>query len=610
MPYSSPLNEGKNNASNNQSQSDIWVKLGITSEEFNELVEFRANYEARNHFKFFMMGVLFLPVTLLGAVIGFVRAHNRFFRPRDVSARLYPIQPIKRVSMAIGIIAAWVVTAALVVVLYFAYQNGAASYRWSKLIGFYTTSAILSAIILSGFALWRTGLNNLMVERKKFGSARFARPDELYTRSNKTGYYIGQGNLFNDRGHLLTVAGTRGGKGTNIIIPNLLDAGSMETSWVIIDPKGENAAVTADYQRMKGQNVVILNPWDLLVEHVGMAHPYNPLDLLGRPTDPNLVDDVAMLAEMIVPIKPDDHNKFFTDASRILISGLLLHLVTTKTGNEKTLKTLWEWTRKTGDDWQELLAEMGLNDTPVNGDVVQKARLDILKLMMAGEETFGSIIADVLVSTDFLKSPPLQESMQSGFDPAVLADGKTTVYVIIPADKLKSHSRWLRLVVTSLMRSVIRKPNKRVTFLLDEFAALGYISEIETALSTYAGYNVTVWPILQTLGQLEGLYGQSWQTFIANCTVRQYFSINDNFSAEYISQAIGATSHLSVIKAWFGIKDATSNPRPLITPDELRRESGKRIFMFIGDLPATYIDKLPYYLVPELNERAMKNPYI
>jgi type IV secretion system protein VirD4 len=219
-------------------------------------------------------------------------------------------------------------------------------------------------------------------------------------------------------------------------------------------------------------------------------------------------------------------------------------------------------------------------------------------------------MASVLQATDFLKSPAMQQGLTSGFDPAILADGKTTIYVIIPADKLKTHYRWLRLVVTSLMRAVIRKPKKRVTFLLDEFAALGYISEIEVALSTYAGYNVTVWPILQTLVQLENLYGSNWQTFISNCTVRQFFSVNDMFSANYVSEAIGHTSHVQTTRSLFWVKDAQSTERLLITPDELRRESGKRIFMFIADLPPTYTEKLPYYKTEHLNLRADKNPYI
>ncbi|MBO0950592.1 type IV secretory system conjugative DNA transfer family protein [Fibrella sp. HMF5405] len=100
----------------------------------------------------------------------------------------------------------------------------------------------------------------MLIEGNKFGSARFARPKELNAYRTGPGLYIGGEFVFKDKGHKLTVAGTRGGKGTNLIIPNLLGLGGCQGSWVVIDPKGENAAITVRYQRESGQNVVILNP--------------------------------------------------------------------------------------------------------------------------------------------------------------------------------------------------------------------------------------------------------------------------------------------------------------------------------------------------------------
>ena len=239
---------------------------------------------------------------------------------------------------------------------------------------------------------------------------------------------------------------------------------------------------------------------------------------------------------------------------------------------------------------------MAGNEDPVNGDAVNRAAYEILKLQATGDNTFGSIIGTVLQSTDFLKSLALQKSLASGFNPYDLADGKTTLYVIIPADKLQSHSRWLRLITITTLRAVVRKPNKRVTFLLDEFAALGYMTEIQNALSTYAGFNITVWPILQSLIQLKGVYGEIWETFIANATVRHFFSVNDNFTAQYVSAAIGKTTNLTHTTNWWGVVgDPQSNQRDLVTPDKVRRYSGKNMFTFIGEKPPVILPKYPYY---------------
>ncbi|KAK6023593.1 hypothetical protein OSTOST_10611 [Ostertagia ostertagi] len=251
-----------------------------------------------------------------------------------------------------------------------------------------------------------------------------------------------------------------------------------------------------------------------------------------------------------------------------------------------TLKTLWQWVRLPKKDWQKLLEDMDAFSGPFFKEAVRQSANEIIKLSEAGDRTWGAIIATVLQCTDFIKSPALQQSLESGFNPYRLADGNTALYIIIPADKLQSHARWLRLVTTTTMRAVVRKPNKRVTFLLDEFSALGYLPEIETALSTYAGFEITVWPILQSLSQLKAHYKDSWETFVGNSTIRHFFSVNDNFTADYVSKAAGMRSYV-ITKSQGNIEEAQSNQRPLITPDELRRLSGDNIFTFMGAKPIT-----------------------
>lgn len=578
-------------------------RFSITAKELRILFLPIPNPEAYRKAFLIAIGTVFLPITLIGALFGYIRGYNRFMLPKEEYPRLAKLRPIVKLSIIAGAIIIWLCLVGLLLLIIFIYKT------WDIppqiIVGYIVINLILSLIVFAFFKRWRNGTQLLLIEARKFGSARFAREDELEKYTSQKGFYIGGGYSFNDKGHLLTVAGTRGGKGTNLIIPNLLGVTDYKGSWVVIDPKGENAAITATYQKSIGRKVVVLNPWDLLSEHLDEAQCYNPLDLLADKTSIHLVDDVQIIAEMLVPIEKGDKNRFFTDNARAIVTGLLMHLVVTQEAEDKTLGTLWKWVRYTGDKWQDLVAEMRISDAPVNGEIIRNAGNEIVKLMDAGEETFGNIISTVLQCTDFLKSPALQKSMQSGLDPYSLTDGDTALYIIIPADKLNSHYRWLRLVVTTTLRAVIRKPKNRVCFLLDEFAALGYIPEIETALSTYAGYEVTVWPILQSLIQLKNTYGDNWETFTANSTVRHFFSVNDNFTADYVSQAIGQTSNITNK----GERDE-ANARQLVTADELRRSSGEYIFTFIESNPVTYFAKMPYYKMQELAKRAGSNPYL
>jgi type IV secretion system protein VirD4 len=100
-----------------------------------------------------------------------------------------------------------------------------------------------------------------------------------------------------DNRHLCTIGPTRSGKGASVIIQALLQ---VPHSVVVIDPKGQNAAVTARRRRAMGQRVFVLNPFGL---HGGAPwnlprHRYNPLaafDIHSR----NIVADVSALSQAL-----------------------------------------------------------------------------------------------------------------------------------------------------------------------------------------------------------------------------------------------------------------------------------------------------------------------
>lgn len=467
---------------------------------------------------------------------------------------------------------------------------------------------ITFSVCMSFFDGWRARMAKYIFDVQKFGSAHWASAMELakslLSGDNAKGIYVGGGRYYNKSGHILTKAGTRGGKGTNLIIPNLTKIGRFKGSWVVIDPKGENAAVTARIQREMGRKVIILNPWNLLVDEFphlkGMC--YNPLDLIADTKDDNFVDDAQIIAEMIVPMKSGgNRDDFFEDRARAIVAGLIMHIVDSEPAERKNLGTLYEVTRMNAEDFIVYCGKMAASDIQA-----VKAIANEIDSLRSSEKTYGAVMGSVYNNTDILKSPPLQRSLASSdFKASDLTDGNTTVYIIIPADKLLTHGHYLRLVVTTTLRAVIRKPNKDVCFLLDEFYALGYISEVKAALGAYAGYGVHIWAVVQSLIQLQDMYGDLWENFIGSCSVRQFFNMADNFSTEYLSTLFGQTT-IPETSSMGSVQGAQG--RPLINADELRVTSGDEIFLLVDQLPPARLPKLPYYKMPDMIEGVDYDP--
>lgn len=551
----------------------------------------------------YLVGIFLSPVTLFGALWGYIRAYYRHHYPKGELPRFDKLKPVTRIAMILGGLLIWFLLGFVTFIL-FIYGGEVLREKYFFLIVFLSSNLVFSIAIFFGFNRWRKKISSDVAEMKRFGNARLADKSDLADYFKSAGVYIG--DLFYGypkQGHYLTVAGTRSGKFVNLIAPNLLGMGGYEGSKVVIDVKGEIAHVTGRFQHESGQTVLILDPWNV----IGFSDAtYNPLDLLiNAQTTEHLSDDASMIAEMIVP-KSVKGDQFFTNRARSMITGLIMHLVTSQPQTHRHLGMLWKWLRLGDEDWINLVADMSVSKNAI----VQAVANEIVSVYNRSEKTFASILSTAQDCTDFLKSPSLQKSLaSSNFDINSLSSGKTTLYVVIPPQYLQSQYQWLRLVVTTAMRAVVRNRKRNVLFVLDEFAALGYLPEIETALSTYAGYNISIWAIIQDLGQLKKHYGDSWETFISNSAVRHFFGVNDKFTAEYLSDMFGETTYITYEDDGSNGSKARGTARKLLTPDEIRRGSENNIFTLIDQKPVAVFQKKPYYDIPFLIVRYDPNPY-
>ncbi len=145
--------------------------------------------------------------------------------------------------------------------------------------------------------------------------------------SSKQGYIVGRlGNKFlrlDSDGHLLTVAPTRSGKGVSCIIPNLLD---HPGSAFVIDIRGDTLARTADARLLKGQDVIVLDPYQITSGRWGYDS-FNPLDVL-KPGLPGFEKDVQRIVDALLfdPEGRKSNEPIWDNATKLALCGAIIYI--------------------------------------------------------------------------------------------------------------------------------------------------------------------------------------------------------------------------------------------------------------------------------------------
>lgn len=383
--------------------------------------------------------------------------------------------------------------------------------------------------------------------------------------------------VLDDR-HIVTVAGSRSGKGRSAIIPNLL---TYPGSMVVIDPKGDLARITAERRRRMGQTVHVLDPFNASGQSRGTS--YNPLRELNIGSQ-TLVEDAGMIADAIIMKNENAKDPHWDESAFRLIETLVLHVATTPAYylGRQDLVTV----SKMLDRAHDLKIGEELRRNPAANGAVQAGANDFYG---RPEQERSSVLSTARRHARFLSYENIQKILtdQESIDLAELKKSATTVYLVLPAMRMGTCSRWLRLFVNmtlAKMEEVREIPSFPVILCLDEFAVLGYMKSIEDAAGQLAGLGVKLWPILQDLTQLKALYGDRWETFLGNAGVLQFFGNSDYTTLDWISKRLGDTvvKHKSQNDLNYrGKVDGESGTsfsesvHPLMTPEEVSRFFGR-----------------------------------
>ena len=447
------------------------------------------------------------------------------------------------------------------------------------------------------------------------GSTKWGKAQAL--RSARTGLLLGRlgGAMlrYDGDGHLLTVAATRSGKGVGTILPNLLH---YRGSLVVTDPKGENYFVTARYRRDRlGHEAVALDPFGLTDE----AHApwsFNPLELIDLKGE-DFVETAMMMADMMASRSGKMADLHWNIEAKALLYTLILHASGRKDPGRRNLIEVRRLLTQAPKELGASIKEM--QDSPL--EQVQEGAGRILQ---KADRERSAVFSTAQSYTHFLSSPRMRRTlMESNFKLDRLLAGDLSLYLILPREHLGAFAPWLRLMISCCYYTCThnllqrRRSKRRVLFLLDEFANLGYMANMKEAVSLGGGYGLTLWLILQDLAQLRREYRDEWESFVANSDVIQTFAIQDPFTIDKVARMLGETTIWqrrmrkgSRIEGGRFIRDYDEQSRALLRPDELRRLHPGRQLILVRPYQPVVADKIVYYKDPFFQGRFDPNPYV
>lgn len=438
------------------------------------------------------------------------------------------------------------------------------------------------------------------------------------------GWTEGQPIGVDDDRHIGVVAGARAGKTSTLLIPNLR---LYDGPAVVLDPKGELASETAAKRASElGQVVHVLDPWNVANVPDNLRASFDPVAelLAAYRADmaagllPTIIDDVSLVCEALIQDSGDDKGKHWTDAARDVLRGLILWQIFVAPdewrGLHRLPKILAEAMQKGGDsddDGDDFFATLA---GVVSSDDCPDAVAEVIATTGAGmmhtpSGERASILSTARNQLGFLESPQMAESLsRSTFRLSDLKKGKgggrayslksgdvvrqtkaMTVYLCLPASRMGTHAKWLRLILNmalaALERDNVSKPPRPVLLMLEEFAALGHMRALEQAAAYMAGFSVKLCFVVQDLTQLKRHYKEGWETFLGNCGTLVAFGNSDQTTLEYLSNRLGQTAVYLTETQRQGVgatKAGAPGTRenfqrvPLLAPDEVALHFGRQ----------------------------------
>lgn len=434
---------------------------------------------------------------------------------------------------------------------------------------------------------------------EEHGSAKWGDPRQIcrkYAEKDKSRNVILTQNVrigLDGRKHrrnlnVLVVGGSGAGKTRFYAKPNVMQA---NTSFVVLDPKGEILRDTGGLLEKQGYDIKVL---DLI--NTEKSHGFNPFVYLR--SDKDVLRLVSNLIRNTTPKGAQSNDPFWERAETALLEALILYLVNEAPPEEQNFPMVMEMinaaeVKEEDEEYasvlDELFERLAMND-PEHLAVKQ---YHIFKL--AAGKTAKSILISLGVRLEKFNLPQIAAVMNHDeLDIPSLGERKTALFAIIP-DNDSSLNFIIGMMYSSIFQELYyiadhvyggRLP-VHVHCVMDEFANIALPDEFDKLLATMRSREISVSIIIQNIAQLKALFEKQWESIIGNCDEFLYLGGNEDSTHELVSKKLGkATIDTNTYGQSKGRNGNYStnwqiSGRELYTPDEMRMLDNRYALLFI-----------------------------
>jgi type IV secretion system protein VirD4 len=355
------------------------------------------------------------------------------------------------------------------------------------------------------------------------------------------------------------IFGSTGSKKTRLFgMPLIKILAKAGESFIVSDPKGELYDETSGIVAEKGYKMYVVN-----FRNLSTSDNWNPLTIIHDLYHSGQIDVAIELINdlktiLAEPQMKESKDKYFINLSCAHFLAMMLFFIDTASKEEANMFNFSQFVsaRNSRERVLEIIGgENPDDDRKIYRSVIAKGSIADSSFRAAyqpARNTFGNITTGVSAMLEpFSNSKELGKMMsKSSFDIREIGNEKTAIYLVVPDEKSTLHflaTLFIKQAYSTMINEAQikdkRKLDRRLNFVLDEFANMPTIPDMSNMITAARSRNIRFFLMLQGMRQLKGKYKDDAHVIKGNCDNVIFLSSKELDLLEEISLLCGTKNN-------------------------------------------------------------------